>query len=83
MSQFKKLSALFVLTVAGLFAGVACTGESGDDSQVSEAAQEQNTTNHCQNKCAQTFNKCTAQAKNPGGLNMCRRQNEACLATCQ
>lgn len=33
---------------------------------------------HCQNQ----YNKCVAAATNPGGINQCNKQNQACLATC-
>jgi hypothetical protein len=37
----------------------------------------------CRTQCRVAFDKCVKQAKNPGGLNQCRRAFEGCLSGCQ
>ena len=36
----------------------------------------------CRTQCRVALDKCNRQARNPGGLNQCRRQYEACIAGC-
>ncbi|HEX8097815.1 MAG TPA: hypothetical protein VF507_07250 [Pyrinomonadaceae bacterium] len=37
----------------------------------------------CNTHCRISYNRCVANATNPGGLNHCGKTYQACLATCQ
>jgi len=43
----------------------------------------QKSSNPCRNKCEQAYRSCVASAKNPGGLNQCKRAFDSCLTTCR
>ncbi|HZI18992.1 MAG TPA: hypothetical protein VEY09_10400 [Pyrinomonadaceae bacterium] len=36
----------------------------------------------CRTQCRVAYDKCNREASNPGGLNMCKKAFQACLATC-
>ncbi len=36
----------------------------------------------CQAQCKVQYDTCVRAATNPGGLNQCRKANQACLANC-
>ena len=37
----------------------------------------------CQAQCKVAYDTCVRHAKNPGGLNQCRKAYEACLGSCK
>lgn len=51
--------------------------------QATNSRAGQTSSNPCRNKCEQGYRSCVAAARNPGGLNQCKRALDSCLATCR
>lgn len=49
---------------------------------VSPASKATTQGNGCRAQCRVAYEKCVKQTSNPGGINQCRKQYEACLSGC-